>query len=81
MQDRSGGIREPALGATVGYFLKVARDPRERAAGTGCAREPIEAPGELRPQLRPSRLDVRAPVGGVVKLVGPDGVVDGFWGG
>lgn len=78
MQDRSGGIREPALGATVGYFFKVARDPRECTAGTGRAREPIEAPGELRPQLRPSRLDVRAPVGSVVKLVGPDGVVDGF---
>jgi len=54
--------------------LEVLRNTCQRAARAHGGDERIDAPVRLLPDLGPGRLDVRAAVGRVVELVGPDRV-------
>lgn len=77
VEHAAGRVREDALGAAVGDFFEVAGDAGEGAACARGAGEGVDAPGELRPDFGAGGLDVGAAVGGVVELVGPDGVGEG----
>ncbi len=77
MQHAAWRVSKPALHAPFALLLQVARGARQRASGAGSGDEAIElAAVGLLPDLRAGRLDVRLAVGGVVELVGPDGVVE-----
>jgi hypothetical protein len=76
VQDRPRGVGEEALDAAVADVLEVAGYAGKRAAGTCCASESVDLATGLVPDLRASGLNVRLAVGGVVELVGPDGVVE-----
>lgn len=78
MEDGAGRVGEPALCAAVRDFFEVAGDAGEGATSAGGAGEGVELARELGPELGAGCLDVGAPVGGVVELVGPDGVLSGF---
>lgn len=78
MENRPWRISEPAFCPSVRDLLEIAGYAGKGAAGASGAGEPVEGAAELRPEFGTGGLDVGAPVGGVVELVGPDCVTEGF---
>lgn len=76
MEDGAGGVCEPAFGCAVRDFFEVTGDASEGTACAGGADKAVDAARELGPDFGSRGFDVCETVGGVVELVGPDGVGD-----
>ena len=72
-------VRQVTLHPPIALLRQVARDTRQCPTRTCSADERVQlAPVGLRPDFRPGRSNVSPTIGGVVELIGPDGVVEGF---
>lgn len=75
VEDAPWGVGEVGFDAVGGDVFEEAGDAGEGASSAGGAGESVDFPAGLVPYLRAGGLDVGASVGGVIELVGPDGVV------
>ena len=79
VQHTTRWIGQPGLDPPVTLLCEVSRHTGQGASGAGGADESVKLTSVgLLPDLRAGREDMGASVGRVVKLVGPDGVVEGF---
>lgn len=78
VQNTTGRIGQKDLGLSVRLLLQEPSNSSKSTTSTGGASETIDFTLQLLPDLGSSGLDMGLTVGGVVELVGPDGVVEGL---
>lgn len=78
VQNTTGRIGQKDLCLSVRLLLQEPSNSSKGTTSAGGASETIDLTLQLLPDLGSSGLDMGLTVGGVVELVGPDGVVEGF---
>lgn len=76
VQNTAGRISQEDLGLAVALLLQVPGNTAQGTASACGAGESVDLAVQLLPDLGSSGLDMGTAVGGVVELVGPDGVLE-----